>query len=469
MNLDDLQARQLELSEQSQAILEKAEGEKRDPNDEERTELDSLIASMQTTKADIARMSSLLELRGDLNASAGRKASPEPVRQPLADEDDEDAAPRMAAKKQAHHQQPDGIRTPLGSSSRGGFRSFGEFAQTVKMACAPGHAFVDGRLARMAPTTYGTEGVGTDGGFAVPPDFRAEIMQKVLGEDSLLRLTDQFTTSSNSITFPKDETTPWQTTGGVQCAWEGEASQIAESKPALQNETIKLNKLAALVPVSEELMEDAPALDRYLRQKVIDKMIFKVNLGIVQGTGIGMPFGIANSASVVTVSKEGSQAADTLLPANILKMYSRMYAPLVSRAVWLVHQDCLPQIWGLSSTVKNVAGTENVGAAGVNFMSPTGMRDAPYGTLLGRPIVPTQACETIGDLNDILFVDLGSYMTATKTAGPKQDVSIHLYFDYDMLAFRFIWRMAGKPWWSSYIAPRDGSNNMSWAVNLEAR
>lgn len=468
MNLDDLQARQLELSEQSQAILEKLEGEKREPTDDERSDLDGILASMEVNGEDIARMTKLHALRGGLEMSNGRKSAPEPVRQPIVEDDEVDPAPtRMAGKPK--QTAGDGIRTPLGQSNRGGFRSFGEFAQTVKMACAPGHAFVDGRLARMAPTTYGIEGVGTDGGFAVPPDFRSEIMQKVLGEDSLLRLTDQFSTSSNSITFPKDETTPWQTTGGVQCAWEGEASQISESKPALQNETIKLNKLAALVPVSEELMEDAPALDRYLRQKVIDKMIFKVNYGIVQGTGVGMPLGITNSASVVTVSKEGSQAADTLLPANVLKMYSRMYAPLASRAVWLCHQDCLPQIWGLANVVKNVAGTENVGGSGVNFMGSTGLRDAPFGTMLGRPIIPTQACETIGDLNDLLFVDLGSYMTATKTAGPKQDVSMHLYFDYDMLAYRFIWRMAGKPWWSSYIAPRDGSNNMSWAVNLEAR
>lgn len=465
MNLDDLQARQLELDQQTQAILDRAEGEKRDPNEEEQVELDGLLTAMKANEANITRMSWLSSLRENLHGSSGRKAPAEPVRQSV--EEEEDAAPVMSSK-QTHHSKPD-IRTPLGQSGRCGFRSFGEFAQQVKMACAPGHAFVDGRLARMAPTTYGTEGVGTDGGFAVPPDFRSEIMQKVLGEDSLLRLTDQFTTSSNSITFPKDETTPWQTSGGVQCAWEGEASQITESKPALQNETVKLNKLAALVPVSEELQEDAPALDRYLRSKVIEKMVFKVNFGIVQGTGVGMPLGIINSGSTVTVSKEGSQAADTLLPANVLKMYSRMYAPLASRAVWLCHQDCLPQIWGLASVVKNVAGTENVGGSGVNFMSPTGLRDAPFGTLLGRPIVPTQACETIGDLNDLLFVDLGSYLTATKTAGPKQDVSMHLYFDYDMLAYRFIWRMAGKPWWTSSISPRDGSNTMSWAVNLEAR
>lgn len=464
MNLSTLQARQLELHEQSQSILALAEAEKRDPTPEERQELDELIAGMSTTKADIERMQALQGFGASLITST-RRSPAEPPNNQVGAEDDADPAPaRMSGQQNTRIEF-----TERSSGGKWGWRSFGEFGQAVRAASMHG-GVMDGRLAaRMAPTTYGTEGTGSDGGFAVPPDFRSEIMQKVVGEDSLLTLTDQFTTSSNSITFPKDETTPWATSGGIQAYWEGEASQMTESKPALQQETIKLNKLTALVPVSDELLEDASALGTYLRRKVPEKMISKINYAIVQGDGVGKPLGILNAASKVQVGKETSQAADTLLPANVVKMYARMYGPLQSRAVWLVNQDVFPQIWLLAHTVKNVAGTENVGGAGVNFMSPTGLQGSPYATLLGRPVIPTQACETIGDAGDIIFVDLGSYLTATKTAGPRADTSIHLYFDYNVTAFRFIWRMAGKPWWSEDIDPRDGSNALSWAVTLEAR
>jgi hypothetical protein len=46
---------------------------------------------------------------------------------------------------------------------------------------------------------------------------------------------------------------------------------------------------------------------------------------------------------------------------------------------------------------------------------------------------------------------------------------MHLWFDYAVLAYRFIIRIAGQPWWASYITPRDGSNYLSWAVTLAER
>jgi hypothetical protein len=46
---------------------------------------------------------------------------------------------------------------------------------------------------------------------------------------------------------------------------------------------------------------------------------------------------------------------------------------------------------------------------------------------------------------------------------------MHLWFDYAVLAYRFIIRIAGQPWWGTYITPRDGANYLSWAVTLDER
>jgi HK97 family phage major capsid protein len=328
---------------------------------------------------------------------------------------------------------------------------------------------VDQRLAaRMAPTSYGSEGTGADGGFAVPPDFRAEIMQKVAGEDSLLGMTDQLTSSSNSISLPKDETTPWQTSGGIQAYWDGEAAQLTQTKPALDQDTIKLHKLTALVPVTEELIEDAPALDTYLRRKAPEKMDFKINLAIVQGTGVGQPIGILASDSLVSVAEDASQAADTVSAMNIFNMYSRMYGPLRKGAVWLINQDVEPQLFSMTIPVKNVAGDDNVGGS-VVYLPANGLSSSPYATLMGRPVIPTEACNALGDQGDIILVNLKAYMTAKKTSGLRADTSIHLFFDYAMTAYRFIFRMAGQPWWKSSIARRSGSNTLGWAVALDER
>lgn len=452
--IEKLQERMLDLQEEAQNIQARADAEGRDLTDDEQKELDGIFSSFEEVESNVERRNRITEQAAKLTASLGRKVKPEV-------DDDEPAAPRAQRKA---------VRIEGGNpagATRGswGFRSFGEFAASVRQG-ARGN--VDPRLIANAPSTYSTEGVGADGGFAVPPDFRTSIMEKVMGEASLLGRTDSLPTMSNSITLPSDETTPWQTTGGIQAYWEGEASQINQSKLSLQSNTVRLNKLTALVPVTEELLEDAPTLDGYLRRKVPEKFDFALNLAILQGNGAGRPLGVLNAPATITVAAEGSQAADTVVSANILKIYSRMYAPCRSNAVWLINQDIEQQLMQMTINVKNVAGSENVGGSAV-YIPPGGLSAAPYGTLLGRPVIPTQACETLGDKGDVIFADLSKYLTAIKTGGIRQDVSMHLWFDYDTTAYRFIFRVGGQPWWSSSISPRDGSNTLSCFVTLAER
>lgn len=326
---------------------------------------------------------------------------------------------------------------------------------------------VDPRLVMNAPSTYSSEGVGADGGFAVPPEWRTEIWKKVAAEDSLFARTDQRPTSRNTMSFPADETTPWDASGGIQAYFESEGELFTQSKISLKTKTITLNKLTALVPVTEELLEDAPALDSYIRSKVAEKFDFKLNLKMVQGTGAGEPLGILNAASLVSVAKETSQAADTIVAENVMNMWSRLYAPLRNGAVWLINQDIEPQLWGMTLKVKDASGTV-VGGTPI-YMPPGGLSGSPYATLFNRPIIPTQACKTLGDKGDIILTNLQEYQTLYKVGGIRSDVSIHLWFDYNVAAYRFILRIAGQPKWASYITPRDGASYPSWAVTLDER
>ena len=98
------------------------------------------------------------------------------------------------------------------SGNHGFHGGFGDFAMAVKNAGMLGGA-TDGRLKAAAASTFGSEGSGTDGGFAIPPDFREAIMEKAFGEDSLISRTDRQVISGNSLTFPASMTTPWGTTG----------------------------------------------------------------------------------------------------------------------------------------------------------------------------------------------------------------------------------------------------------------
>ena len=454
-----LQERQLDLHEQAQTIQAKADAEDRPLTEDEESQVEAIFAEFEQVENDISRRQQILDQAKKLEeVFKPRAAKEEPRSQPREEDPETERRAAPAASRQPRIQM-------MEDRGKWGWRHLGEFASAVRSASRYG-GIVDPRLIANAPTTYGTEGTGADGGFAVPPDFRQAIMEKVMGEDALISRTDTLTTGSNGVAFPADETTPWASSGGIQVYWEGEGDQFTQSKPALKQVNIRLNKLAALVPVTEELLEDAVTLDAYLRRKVPEKMDFALNKAIVQGTGAGQPLGILNSASIVSVAKETAspaQSADTIVYDNIIKMWSRMYGPLRSGAVWLINQDIEPELYKMQ--FDRTASTAQVPV----YLPANGAAGSPYATLMGRPVIPTQACETLGDKGDIFFVNLSQYLTVVKTSGIRADISIHLWFDYDVAAYRFIFRVAGQPWWAAAIDPRDGSNTLSWAITLDER
>lgn len=453
-SLEDMQNRLLELSQNANNIKALAEAEKRDLSDDERKDLDQIFAAFEELSSDIERHERLAGINAKLATPAGRQADPagaaDPVQASASRAQLDAGRARASVPAQAKDHRDTG---------KWGFRSQGEFLAAVIKSSGKG-ATADPRLIANAPSTYGSEGAGADGGFAVPPDFRTAIVQKVMAEDSLLGRTDQMTTSSNSITVPTDETTPWQTSGGIQAYWESEGGQKQQSKPALTEKTVKANKIIALVPMTDELLQDAPSMASYVSSKAPQKIDFKVNDAILNGTGVGQPLGFLKSGALVTVNPESGQAADTVRFENIVNMYTRMTSEGKRRGVWVVNSDVEAQLMRMQ-----FPGT---GTAVPVYLPPGGLSAQPYGTLMGRPVITTEAAPALGDLGDISFVDMSQYMSVVKAGGVRQDVSIHLFFDYDITAFRFVLRVGGQPWWNAPITRLNGLSRSPF-VTLGAR
>lgn len=449
-------ARQGELVESSQAILARAEAETRDLTEAEQREVEGLTNEFDSLETQIGLRERVLNQGALLREPRGRVTEPDAISGDEAEERPQNRGAATPAPQRRAEPQP-----RVTARGTGGFRHMGDFANSVRNASLGREP--DPRLRNAAASTYGTEGTGADGGFAVPPDFSAAIAAKVFGEDSLVARTDRTPTSSNSITMPTDMTTPWDSTGGIQAYWGGEGAAMTQSKPKLEEVTVKAHKLHVLVPMTEELLEDAPAMDGYLRRKAPEKMDFKISDAIVRGSGAGQPLGFLNAPCLVTVAAEAAQTADTINATNISKMYARMPVQSLSTAVWLINPDAQPQLDLMTLGQQPV------------YMPPGGMADAPFGRLKGRPVIPHQVCETVGDLGDLMFVDLAQYLTLTKIGGGrdanglKSDVSMHLWFDQDLVAFKFTIRIGGQPWWSAATSPRDGSSTLSPFVTLAAR
>lgn len=334
-----------------------------------------------------------------------------------------------------------------------GFVNFGQFARNVVFASS-GRG-VDPTLEKRAASVFSNTESGPDGGYAIPPQFGNQIVELALAEQGLLALAENTPLSGNSLTFPKDEGTPWGTTG-VSAAWEGEGNQTTPTKNSeLAELNLKLRKLKVLVAASDELIADATAMSAYLMRKMSTRLEWKVQDAIVNGTGAGMPVGILNSGCIVTQAKETSQTADTIVQGNIAKMFGRVLMGAGSNLVWLINPDAYNQIVTLNS-------------GGDLIWSPD-FRTAPGGALLGRPVIMTDTLQTLGDKNDIVLANMAGYMTATKAGGVQMSQSMHLWFDQDVEAFKLIFRMDGKPLLSAPVTPPNSAATRSHFVNLAAR
>jgi HK97 family phage major capsid protein len=96
---------------------------------------------------------------------------------------------------------------------------------------------------------------------------------------------------------------------------------------------------------------------------------------------------------------------------------------------------------------------------------------SPYGTLLGRPVIPIEQCASVGTVGDIILADYNNGYYLAEKGGIKSDMSIHVMFIYDESVFRFVLRVDGQPVRASAMTPYKGgaSYTQSHFVALQTR
>lgn len=343
-----------------------------------------------------------------------------------------------------------------------GFRNMADFALAVRDASRAGGR-VDERLALLeeerradyeaAPTNFHRQS-GSDEGYMTPPAMRDEIWELVVQGQDLFNLITAEPTSRNSVELIQDESTPWGATG-VQANWRAEGTQMEPSKLETKAQQVKLHELYAFVLSTEELLQDAPRLNDRLTRGAARAINWKASVAIHEGTGAGQPLGYMNSAALVSVAEEANQDADTIVAENVAKMYSRLLPGSAMSAFWLIAPDAFPQLMTLT-----------IGDQPIWFAD---FRAAPGGVLLGRPVYPSFHCETVGDKGDIVLAAAAGYYLTRRTDAPQFAESIHLYFDYNIKAFRWTFRIGGQPFLSGPVSVAKGSSTLSHFVTLDAR
>ena len=309
------------------------------------------------------------------------------------------------------------------------------------------------------------EGDDSQGGYLVPPEFRANILNAQIEASIVRQRATVVPMATNRISFPavNDASHATTTHGGITIYRPGEAGEKSVSKPTFGQVELTLHKLVGMIYVSEEIMTDSPiSIEPMLNKMFGEALAFQEDDDYINGTGINQALGFLNAPCLVTVGAEVGQAADTLVYENIVNMWSRLHPNSHQNAVWLANNDCFPQIAAMGLAV----GTGGSAA----YMPANGLAGSPYGTLMGRPLILTEKMDTIGDLGDIAVCDFSQYLIGQKSSGAISAASsMHFRFNYDEQTLRFVMRTDGQPWWLSALTPRYSTNTLSPFVTLEAR
>jgi HK97 family phage major capsid protein len=310
------------------------------------------------------------------------------------------------------------------------------------------------------------ETIPSDGGFLVQVDTSTELLRRVFDKAMLASKVRKFPLGPNSngmkIRALKDNSRATGSRyGGVRGYWTAEAGTINASGPPQWREMeLNLKKLAGVCYATDEMLQDAAFLEALLMEAFADEFAFLVDDAIFSsGTGAGKPLSFMNGGGKVAVAKETGQAARTIVFENIQKMWARMWSKSMQGATWYINQDCYPQLNAMSAVI---------GTGGVPvYLPPGGLSQAPFGTLMGRPVQPIEFCETVGTEGDIVLADLSQYMLIDKSVAAAS--SIHVAFLTGEQAFRFIYRVDGQPIDNLPITPFKGTATQSSFVTLATR
>lgn len=324
---------------------------------------------------------------------------------------------------------------PRVTATKGGkkTKSITNFALVVR-AASMGY-----RDVQAAATEYASEYSAQSGGFAVPTDFIETIYMRP--ETALLPFCDDIPVTSGHVGIPVDGTAPWEDSA-VRSAWIEEGTPPDAQLPKLSLNQFEPKKLITLVPCTEELAEDSAALNAWLPKAMGRAATWTINDAIINGLGAGRPLGIMNSGALITVAKEDSQTAGTIVAANVAKMMARCLD--LEGARWIANPDAIEQIVQL-----------------------TGLWDSGTRTLGGLPITLTEASQALGNKGDLVLANLSGYRVANR--GQSLAESAHLYFDQGLKVFRLTTRLDGAPILAVPTMPPNSSNTRSHFVTLAER
>lgn len=451
---------------QYEVMLATAAAEERDLSETELSQVKDLKNSAESIREQIEARNGLRDVRSfSSNAPVASRSEPapaiaSPVNQaglPGAQQNAQPAAstPSNAQQNASQGKNSQGPQFPF-NPGLNGFQTAGHFFEAVRNAAINPTGNYEPRLS-YTPSNAQQNAVGADGGFLIPPDISREVWKKVFAENPLISRCALRTTTRDRVTDFVNPEEPWKPTGVVAQVVK-ERGKISASNLKFEELDTRLYKLAALMVMSNEQMNDTAEMESAAREAAPAAIMDLLERLILSGSGQGEPQGLFNSGGTVIVPKEIGQASSTYNYQNMIKQHNAIFSQCRQNMIWIHNQDLEPEFDLMSFP-----------GDGSPVYLPNGSANNPAIPLLkGHSAVPHHHTSIKGMEGDIIAADLSKYRLAMQTNGPTESFSAHLLFDTDESVFKWIFRVGGQPLMNSPVElPNSNQPRSAFAVVAE--
>lgn len=268
--------------------------------------------------------------------------------------------------------------------------------------------------------------VGTDseGGYLAPDEFERTLIETLEEQNIFRQLASVITTSSG------DRKIPVVASKGT-ASWVDEEGIIPESDDAFGQVSIGAYKLATMIKVSEELLNDSVFnLPQYIAREFARRIGDKEEEAFFIGDGTGKPTGIFNATGGAEVGVTAASATAITLD-EVMDLFYSLKSPYRKKAIFTMND----------STVKAIRKLKD--GNGQYIWQPSLTAGEPD-TILNRPVNTSAYVPTLGaSAKSIAFGDFGYYWIADRQGRSFQRLN-ELYAANGQVGFKATQRVDGK-------------------------
>ena len=267
--------------------------------------------------------------------------------------------------------------------------------------------------------------VGTDseGGYLVPDEYERTLVQGLEEENVLRSLCTVIQTSSGDRKIPR------VASHGTAC-WVDEEATIPDSDDVFGQISIGAHKVATMIKVSDELLQDSVFnIESYIAAEFARRIGAAEEEAFITGNGTGKPTGLlhaTNGAGIGVTTNGNTPTADEIF--DLIHSIKSVYR---KKAVFLLNDSTLKALRKLKD------------GQGQYLWQPSVTAGTPD-TILNRPVYTSGFMPTIATGNKtILFGDLGYYWVADREGRSFKRLN-ELYAPTGQVGFLASQRVDGK-------------------------